>query len=92
MLPERQVEAALSDVVPAGSAIPLRLPGGVKRLRVDLPAAAAAIAGWRSEDAVTAWTGSAPSSWTLDGGWTDLLLVGLDRDCLLSRGHQSTGR
>ena len=74
-LPERQVDGALSDAVPAASAIPLRLPAGAKRLALDLPAEAAAIAGWRSEDAVTAWTGDMPASWSLDGGWTELLLV-----------------
>src|SRR5207248_2451662 len=36
---------------------------------------AAAIAGWKDAEAVTAWTGNAPASWTLDGGWSDLLLA-----------------
>jgi uncharacterized protein len=75
ILPERQVDGALSATVPAASAIPLRLPEGAKRLGLDLPNAAAAIAGWRGEDAVTAWTGDAPASWLLEGGWTELLLV-----------------
>jgi hypothetical protein len=74
-LPERQVDAALFDTLPAGGAVPLRLPGGAKRLRLDLPAMAAAIAGWQGEDAVTAWTGNTPASWSLEGGWTELLLV-----------------
>jgi hypothetical protein len=74
-LSERQVDAALFHTLPAGSAAPLRLPGGAKRLRLDLPAAAAAIAGWHGEDAVTAWTGTTPASWSLEGGWTELLLV-----------------
>jgi uncharacterized protein len=74
-LPERQVDAALLDTLPAVSALPLRLPGGAQRLRLDLSAAAAAIAGWHGEDAVTAWTGNTPASWSLEGGWTELLLV-----------------
>src|SRR6185295_5931848 len=39
------------------------------------PAGAAAIAGWRGADAVTAWTGGAPASWTLEGGWDQLMLA-----------------
>jgi uncharacterized protein len=74
-LPERQVDAVLLDTLAAGSAVPLRLPDGAKRLRLDLPAGAAAIAGWQGEDAVTAWTGNTAASWSLEGGWTELLLV-----------------
>jgi hypothetical protein len=74
-LPERQVDAALLDALPAGSEVPFRLADGAKRLRLDLPAGVAAIAGWHGEDAVTAWTGNSPASWSLEGGWTELLLV-----------------
>jgi hypothetical protein len=75
LLPERQADASFSGTIPAHSAAPLRLIGGNKRLRLDLPAGAAAIAGWQNEDAVTAWTGTTPASWTLDGGWVDVLLA-----------------
>lgn len=72
---ERRADADLSDTLPPGSALPVTLPAGAKRLRLDLPAGVAAIAGWRGADAQTAWTGDAPASWSLDGAWTDLLLV-----------------
>jgi hypothetical protein len=72
---ERRADAELSDTLAPGSALPVALPAGAKRLRLDLPAGVAAIAGWRGPDAETAWTGDAPASWSLDGSWIDLLLV-----------------
>lgn len=72
---ERHAEADLSDTLAPGSALPVTLPAGAKRLRLDLPAGVAAIAGWRGPEAETAWTGDAPASWSLDGTWTELLLV-----------------
>jgi hypothetical protein len=75
VLPERQADRAFSATLPPRSALPLRLPTGGKRLRVDLPAGAAVITGWHRADAVTAWTGSAPASWLLEGGWDDALVV-----------------
>ncbi|MBR0654556.1 hypothetical protein [Plastoroseomonas arctica] len=60
----------------AGNAAqPLLLPPGPKRLRLDLPAGGAAVLGWRGAEAVTVWAGDAPLSRTLDGDWTELLLV-----------------
>jgi hypothetical protein len=75
LLPERQTDTSFSGTVPAHSALPLRLPAGGKRLRLDLPAGAAAIAGWRDAAAATAWTGERPASWTLDGDWVEVLLA-----------------
>ncbi|HEY8874320.1 MAG TPA: hypothetical protein VIM52_14905 [Stellaceae bacterium] len=75
LLPERQTPGSFSATVPAHSAVPLRLSAGGKRLRLDLPAGAAAIAGWQDTDAVTAWTGGTPASWTLEGGWVEVLLA-----------------
>jgi hypothetical protein len=75
LLPERQTDASFSGMVPAHSAVPLILPAGGKRLRLDLPAGAAAVAGWQNADAVIAWTGGAPASWTLEGGWEQVLLA-----------------
>lgn len=72
---ERHADADLSDTLPPGSALSVTLPAGAKRLRLDLPAGVAAIAGWRGPDAETTWAGDAPASWSLDGAWTDLLLV-----------------
>ncbi|MGL4966988.1 MAG: hypothetical protein ACRC67_37555 [Inquilinus sp.] len=72
---ERRADADLSETLPPGSALPVTLPAGAKRLRLDLPAGIAAIAGWRSADAETTWAGDTPASWSLDGAWTDLLLV-----------------
>jgi hypothetical protein len=75
LLPERRAEPAIVATLPAESALPLRLPVGGKRLRIDLPAGAAAIAGWHDAEAVTAWTGGTSSSWLLEGRWEDVLLV-----------------
>jgi hypothetical protein len=75
LLPERQILGSFSATVPAHSAVPLRLSASGKRLRLDLPAGAAAIAGWQDTDAVTAWTGGTPASWTLEGGWVEVLLA-----------------
>ncbi|WP_342234783.1 hypothetical protein [Inquilinus sp. OTU3971] len=72
---ERRADAELCDTLAPGSALPVTLPAGAKRLRLDLPAGVAAIAAWRGTDAETAWAGDAPASWSLDGVWTDLLLV-----------------
>ncbi|OWJ63788.1 hypothetical protein [Inquilinus limosus] len=72
---ERRADSDLSDTLAPGSALPVTLPAGAKRLRLDLPAGVAIIAGWRGPDAETAWAGDAPASWSLDGAWTDLLLV-----------------
>ena len=75
LLPERQAEPAVTATLPAASALPLRLPAGGKRLRIDLPAGAAAVAGWHDAEAVTAWTGGTSASWLLEGRWDDALLV-----------------
>jgi len=72
---ERHTDTSLSATLAPGSALPVTLPAGAKRLRLDLPAGVAAIAGWRGTDAETAWTGDTPSSWSLNGAWTELLLV-----------------
>jgi hypothetical protein len=75
LLAERQSDGALAASVPAHSALPLRLPAGAKRLRLDLPAGAAAVLGWQGADAVSLWTGSAPASWTLESGSEQVLLA-----------------
>ncbi|TSD84595.1 hypothetical protein FFK22_031875 [Mycobacterium sp. KBS0706] len=72
---ERRADAALSATLAPGSALPVTLPAGAKRLRLDLPAGVAAIAGWKAPEAETAWAGDTPASWSLDGAWTELLLV-----------------
>ena len=72
---ERRADADLSETLAPGSALPVTLPAGAKRLRLDLPAGVAAIAGWKGPEAETAWAGDTPASWSLDGAWTELLLV-----------------
>lgn len=75
LAPERAIADAFRETLAANAAQPLRLPEGPKRLRLDLPAGAVAVLGWRSADAVTVWAGDAPVSRLLDGDWTELLLV-----------------
>jgi uncharacterized protein YecT (DUF1311 family) len=70
LLPARTLAAALQTTLPPGSALPLRLPGGDKVLQADMGAEVAAFAG---QTAV--WAGAAPVSRSLQGGWTDILLV-----------------
>jgi hypothetical protein len=75
LLPERPADPGGALLLPAASAVPVRLPEGGKRLRLDLPAGAAAVMGWHAAEAVTAWTGGTSSSWLFEGGWQDVLLV-----------------
>ena len=41
----------------------------------DLAPGTAAIADWRNAEAVTVWSGDAAVSRTVQGGWSDVLLV-----------------
>ncbi len=72
---EQTVADATAPLLPAGTAQPLRLPPGPKRLRLDLAPGTAAILGWPSADAVTLWPGDAAGSHLIEGEWTALLLV-----------------
>jgi hypothetical protein len=75
LAPEQAVEAEFSGTIPARSALPLRLPAGLKRLEATLAPGAAVVAGWRDRAAVTAWAGAAALSRDMTGPWTDLLLL-----------------
>jgi hypothetical protein len=57
----RQADASFS-VRPRAQRGATPLVAGGKRLRLNLPAGAAAVAGWQAADAVTAWTGGTPAS------------------------------
>jgi hypothetical protein len=75
LAPERRLEDALREVLPAASGLSLRLPEGPKRLRLDLARNTVAVLGWRGAGAVTIWAGDAAVSRLVDGDWTELLLV-----------------
>jgi len=75
LAPPRAIGDGFRATLPALAAQPLLLPPGPKRVRLDLPAGAAAVLGWRGAEAVTVWSGDAPLSRMLDGDWTELLLV-----------------
>ena len=75
VLPAQTARQPVAVMLAGRSALPVALPEGGKRLQVDLAAGTAAIAGWQGADAVTAWAGAAPASRTMQGGWTEALLV-----------------
>ncbi|MGA0596589.1 lysozyme inhibitor LprI family protein [Enterovirga sp. CN4-39] len=66
-----------SGLVQAGTAQPVRLPAGLKRLTFDLPAGTAAIADWAHPHAMTVWAGNETLTRTATGEWTNVLLVNL---------------
>lgn len=68
-------DGAGTMVLPSGSATPVTLPAGARRLTVALAPGVALVADWRSKDAVTAWGGDAPVTRSLEGRWTEALLV-----------------
>ena len=75
LLPGQTVAATLQTVVPAGSALPLTLPPGDKTLEVSLAAGLAAFADWHGALPTVVWSAGNTVSRTLDGSWTELLLV-----------------
>ncbi|MDB5510538.1 MAG: hypothetical protein JWR08_21 [Enterovirga sp.] len=77
---EARTGTEFAGLLPTGTARPVRLPAGKKRLTLDLPAGTAAILDWTERDAVTVWTGDAAASRAVSGGWTNVLLVNLAPD------------
>jgi uncharacterized protein len=75
LLPAQVIAGALQIEVPPGAALPLTLPQGDKRLELSLAPGLAAFAGWHDAAPVAVWTGANAVSRTLDGAWTELLLV-----------------
>jgi uncharacterized protein len=73
--PEAAVDQVFSGVLPARSALKLRLPSGKKRLDVSLSPGAALVAGAQQVSAVTAWTGDAALSRSVAGDWSDAVLL-----------------
>lgn len=67
--------APLHVVLKPGSALPVTLPEGDKRLSFDLAAGTAGIAGWTAPGSTIAWAGSTPLTSSVAGHWNDVLLV-----------------
>jgi hypothetical protein len=67
--------APLHVVLKPGSALPVSLPDGAKRVSFDLAPSTAGIAGWNAPGGVVAWAGNAPLSRDVAGNWRDVLLV-----------------
>lgn len=68
------MDTALQVVLPAGGAVPITLPPGSKRLDVVLAAGTGAVPGWQRPQQ-TLWAGDAPTSRSITGDWTEVLLV-----------------
>ena len=75
LLPAQTPRQPVAVMLAGHSALPLALPAGDKRVDIDLAPGTAAIAGWQGGDAVTAWAGAASVSRSMDGAWTEALLV-----------------
>ena len=75
LLPAQTLDTALQTSLAPGSALPLTLPLGDKSLQLDLAPGLAAFADWHDAAPEAVWTGSSAVSRTVDGSWTDLLLV-----------------
>jgi hypothetical protein len=65
----------LHIVLQPGTAVPVTLPEGNKRLAYNLAAGTAGVAGWTARGSVIVWAGSAPLTREVTGGWRDVLLV-----------------
>ncbi|MFO1371518.1 MAG: lysozyme inhibitor LprI family protein [Candidatus Competibacteraceae bacterium] len=63
-----------------GEARLLRLPAGLKRLHLDLPARTVAVLGWGAPTPRTLWTGDRALSYSLDAPAETLLLANLDKN------------
>ncbi len=73
--PPATLSGSLETMLPAASATELALDPALHALRLALPPGIAAVAGWPDRDAVTVWAGRSPVSRTLEGRWTQVLLV-----------------
>jgi hypothetical protein len=74
-LPPRDLAGPLAETLPPGTALQLRLPEGSHRVDFTLAPGSAAIADWRRPEAVTIWSGDEAVSRSVEGSFTDLMLV-----------------
>ena len=74
LLPEKAAGASSQVTLAPGTALPLTLAPGDKTMALALAPGVAAFADWHRVP-VAVWTGANPVSRTVDGAWTDLLLV-----------------
>ena len=74
LAPAIAVDTSVQTVLPAGSAVPVTLPVGTKRLDLVLAAGTGAVPGWHTPQQAL-WAGDASSSRSVTGDWTELLLV-----------------
>lgn len=75
LAPAIAVTAPLHIVLQPGSAVPVTVPAGDKRVSFDLAAGTAGIAGWNTPHSTVAWAGATPLTRSVAGPWTDVLLV-----------------
>jgi uncharacterized protein len=75
LAPAMTLTDPLHGIVPPGTALPVTLPAGDKRLALDLQPGTAAIIGWKSANATVIWAGDTALSRDLDSGSVDVLLV-----------------
>jgi len=71
----RALEGPFTGVLPPGTALPVRLPEGAHLVRLDLSANTAAVADWGGRGAITEWAGDAAISRSVEGRFTEILLV-----------------
>ena len=75
LLPGVTATNALRTTLPAGAALPVTLPDGDKSLQVDLGPGVSAFAGWHDKSPLAVDAGRGGVTETMQGAWTDLLLV-----------------
>ncbi len=75
LAPAMALTEPLHIVLPPGTALPVTVPDGAKRVSFDLAPGTAGIAGWQAPHSVVAWAGGTPLTRSVAGPWTELLLV-----------------
>ena len=80
LLPAVVATNAVRTAVPPNAALPFTLPAGDKALHLDLGPGLAVFAGWHDAAPFAVYAGSFRMTETLQGAWTDLLVVNTGTD------------